>query len=132
MRTHFLILTLAVSIVLVGCATGQASTQHRIPARFHGDWSSDLARCGDRESGRNLRIDANSITYFEAGDTVVATAPLPNGGISVLVDHEDYDGMGRLHRILVLSDNDQKLSFINDDTPGDVVLRCPQGNTDVR
>ena len=116
---------------LVGCATAPAP-RPEIPARFHGEWSADPARCGDRESGVNLSIDAISITYFEAGDTVVAVAPLPNGGVSVLVDHEDYDGMERLHRMLVLSDDNQKLSFITDDTPGDVVLRCPQGNTDVR
>ena len=117
---------------LLGCATAPAASRPEIPARFHGEWSADPARCGDRESGVNLSIDAISITYFEAGDTVVAVAPLPNGGVSVLVDHEDYDGMERLHRMLVLSDDNQKLSFITDDTPGDVVLRCPQGNTDVR
>lgn len=126
------ILVMTASLGLVGCATGPASTSSEIPARFHGDWSVELARCGDRESGQNLSIAATSITYFEAGDSVVVVAPLPNGGISVLVDHEDYDGMERLHRMLVLSDDNQKLSFITDDSPGDVVLRCPQGNTDVR
>lgn len=126
------ILVMTASLGLVGCATGPASTSSEIPARFHGDWSVELARCGDRESGQNLSIAATSITYFEAGDAVVVVAPLPNGGISVLVDHEDYDGMERLHRMLVLSDDNQKLSFITDDSPGDVVLRCPQGNTDVR
>ena len=115
---------------LAACATTISSTQ--IPARFHGDWSSDLSRCGDRESGLNLSVSARSITYFEAGDSVVAVAPVPNGGVSVLVDQEDYDGMERLHRILVLTEDNQKLSFINDDSPGDVVLRCPQGNPDGR
>jgi len=126
MRMASRILALAASVCLTGCATGQAPTSSEIPARFHGDWSVELARCGDRESGQNLRIDATSITWFEAGDAVVVVAPLPNSGISVLVDHEDYDGMERLHRMLVLSDDGERLSFINDDTPGDVVLRCPR------
>ncbi len=132
MRVKSVSLILTAALGLVGCATGPAGTSSEIPARFHGEWAVDPARCGDRESGQNLRIDATSITYFEAGDAVVVVAPLPNGGISVLVDHEDYEGMERLHRMLVLSDNDQKLSFITDDTPGHVVLRCPRGNTDDR
>ena len=127
-----LVLILLAMFSLAGPAAAQTTVALEIPERFHGDWSVELARCGDRESGQNLSIDATSITYFEAGDSVVVVASLPNGGVSVLVDHDDYDGMERLHRMLVLSDDNQKLSFIIDDTPGEVVLRCPQGNTDGR
>ena len=103
-------------------ATPQAAV---IPDRFHGEWNSELDRCGDRESGANLIIDATSITYFEAGDDVLAVQPAELDGINILVDHEDYDGIERLSRTLILSDDQQKLSFAHGDGPESVVLRCP-------
>lgn len=103
-----------------------------IPARFHGEWNSELERCGDRESGTNLIIDGTSITYFEAGDQVIAVRPAELDGITVTVDHQDEYGIERLYRTLILSDDQQKLSFTYGDGPESVVLRCPQGNQDGR
>ncbi len=101
-----------------------------IPERFHGDWSSDLSKCGDRESGLNLSIDAGFITYFEAADTVLAVRPAELDGINIHVRHEDYDGMEETHRTLILSDDRQTLSFTYGDGPEFVAYRCPQGKQD--
>ena len=111
---------LAIGLVL---GAGQASAT--IPERFHGDWSSDLSRCHDRESGLNVAISDNALTYFEAGDTVVAVRPAESNGIHVVVDHEDYDGMERLGRTMILSDDLQTLFFTYGDGPEWTVMRCP-------
>ncbi|MFN3560088.1 MAG: hypothetical protein ACK4UQ_12490 [Brevundimonas sp.] len=96
-----------------------------IPERFHGDWSSDLSKCGDRESGLNLSIDAGFITYFEAADTVLAVRPAELDGVNIHVRHEDYEGMEETYRTLILSDDRQTLSFTYGDGPEQVVYRCP-------
>ena len=124
-----LALSACLALGLAGAAQADAPV---IPTRFQGEWNSELNRCGDRESGTNLIIDALSITYFEAGDDVLAVHPAELDGINILVDHEDYDGIERLSRTLILSDDQQKLSFTYGDGPESVVLRCPQGNQDGR
>jgi len=96
-----------------------------IPERFHGDWSGDLSKCGDRESGETLSIDAGFITYFEAADTVLAVRPAELDGITLHVRHEDYDGMEDAWRTLILSDDRQTLTFTSGDGPEWVVYRCP-------
>lgn len=111
-------------------AQAQASAAPGIPARFHGEWNEELARCGDRESGTNLIIESGWITYFEAADTVVEVRPAELDGINILVDHEDFEGIERLSRTLILSDDQQTLSFAYGDGPEWVVLRCPQGKQD--
>lgn len=120
-------------VACLGSAAGaQAADAPVIPARFHGEWNSELAHCGDRESGTNFIISAISITYFEAGDEVLSVQPAELDGINILVDYEDYDGIERLSRTLILSDDQQKLSFTYGDGPEFVALRCPQGNQDGR
>ncbi|MFZ4164714.1 hypothetical protein [Brevundimonas sp. NPDC058933] len=123
-------LGLLLGLALVGA--GHAQTQTSIPVRFQGEWNSDPKHCGDRESGTNLIITDKALIYFEAGDEVLAVHPAELDGINILVDHEDYDGIERLSRTLILSDDHQKLSFTYGDGPESVVLRCPQGNQDGR
>ncbi|WP_439471895.1 hypothetical protein [Brevundimonas sp.] len=96
-----------------------------IPERFHGDWSGDLSKCGDRESGENLSIDVGFITYFEAADTVLAVRPTELDGINIHVRHEDYDGIEETYRTLILSDDRQTLTFTSGDEPEWLVYRCP-------
>jgi len=127
-----LALSACLALGLAGAAQADAPQGSIIPTRFHGEWNSELDRCGDRESGTNLIIDATSITYFEAGDDVLAVHPAELDGINIRVDYEDYDGIERLSRTLILSDDQQKLSFTYGDGPESVVLRCPQGNQDGR
>jgi hypothetical protein len=106
-------------------ATPVQDNSARIPERFHGAWSTDLYRCDDRESGLNLSIDATAITYFEAGDTVLKVTPAESGGIHIQAVYEDYDGMETLGRTLILSDDQQRLTFTYGDGPDGVYLRCP-------
>ena len=127
-----LALSACLALGLAGAAQADGPQGPFIPTRFHGEWNSELDRCGDRESGTNLIIDATSITYFEAGDDVLAVHPAELDGINILVNYEDYDGIERLSRTLILSDDQQKLSFTYGDGPESVVLRCPQGNQDGR
>ena len=114
-------------VLLAGPAVAGADqeTAPAIPDRFHGDWSSALSKCGDRESGLNLSIDAGFITYFEAADTVLAVRPAELNGINIHVRHEDYDGMEETWRTLILSDDRQTLTFTYGDGPEEVVHRCP-------
>ena len=125
MRIVRLTSSLLVTLALAGCATGMDTPDPAIPERFHGDWSSDLSKCGDRESGLNLRIDAGFITYFEAADTVLAVRLAELDGVNIHVRHEDYDGMEETYRTLILSDDRQTLSFTYGDGPEQVVYRCP-------
>jgi len=111
--------------LLVAVSPAQDAASNAIPERFHGDWSSDLSLCHDRESGQNVAITADALTYFEAGDTVVAVSPAESNGIHVVVDHEDYDGMERLGRTMILSEDLQTLFFTYGDGPEWTVLRCP-------
>lgn len=114
-------------VLLAGPALASADPDGApvIPDRFHGDWSVDLAKCGDRESGLNLSIDAGFITYFEAADTVLAVRPAELDGITIHVRYEDYDGMEETWRTLILSEDRQTLTFTNVGGPGEVVHRCP-------
>ncbi|MDQ8030100.1 MAG: hypothetical protein REJ23_15345 [Brevundimonas sp.] len=96
-----------------------------IPDRFHGDWSVDPAKCGDRESGLNLSIDAGFITYFEAADAVLAVHPAERDGITLHVRHDDGEGTEETWRTLILSDDRQTLTFTHGDGPDEVVHRCP-------
>lgn len=126
-------LLLCTGLVFLAGPTLAASVQDAppaIPERFRGDWSSDLSKCGDRESGLNLSIDAGFITYFEAADTVLAVRPAELDGIIIHVRHEDYDGMEETYRTLILSDDRQTLSFTYGDGPEFVAYRCPQGKQD--
>jgi hypothetical protein len=121
-------LPLCVSLALLAGPAFAAAEQERspaIPERFHGDWSNDLSKCGDRESGLNLRIEAGFITYFEAGDTVMAVRPAELDGITIHVRYEDYEGMEEKNRTLILSDDRQTLTFTYGDGPDWVVHRCP-------
>ena len=125
MRIVRLTSSLLVTLALAGCATGMNTPDAAIPERFHGDWSDDLSKCGDRESGLNLSIDAGFITYFEAADTVLAVRPAELDGVNIHVRHEDYEGMEETYRTLILSDDRQTLSFTYGDGPEQVVRRCP-------
>jgi hypothetical protein len=110
----------------LGAGQSSQTPSATIPERFQGDWSADLSHCHDRESGQNVAITADALTYFEAGDTVVSVTPAESNGIHVVVDHEDYDGMERLGRTMILSDDLQTLSFTYGDGPEWTVLRCPR------
>jgi len=96
-----------------------------IPEPFLGEWAAELKYCGDRESGRSFEIQPNGIAYFEAGDTVVEMQELEPGSIHIAVDHQDGEGMERLYRTLILSDDRQTLTFYYGDGPEDVSRRCP-------
>ena len=117
-------LTALIALTLSAAAQAQ-EPQPAIPERFHGDWSSDLSKCSDRESGLNLRIEAGFITYFEAADTVLAVRPAELGGVNIHVRYEDYEGMEEEYRTLILSDDRQTLTFTYGDAPDWVVHRCP-------
>lgn len=123
-------LTALIALSLSSPAFASDEPKPAIPERFHGDWSSDLSKCGDRESGLNLNIEAGFITYFEAADTVLAVRPAELDGINIQVRHEDYDGMEETYRTLILSDDRQTLSFTYGDGPEFVAYRCPQGKQD--
>ena len=99
-----------------------------IPAEYQGEWSSVPEACGNRESGARFVIDETSITYFEDGDDVVAVSRIDPNSIHLVVDYEDYDGIERLQRTLILSDDRQTLSFYYGDGPENVSRRCPQGD----
>lgn len=119
-----LLIPLAISLALAA-SPAASEPSSVIPERFHGAWSSDLYRCDDRESGLNLSIDATSIAYFEAGDTVIDVTPAESNGIHIQAVHEDYDGMETLFRTMILSDDLQTLTFTYGDGPDGVYLRCP-------
>lgn len=123
-------LTALLALSLSSPALASDEPKPAIPERFHGDWSSDLSKCGDRESGLNLNIEAGFITYFEAADTVLAVRPAELDGINIHVRHEDYDGMEETYRTLILSDDRQTLTFTYGDGPEFVSYRCPQGKQD--
>jgi hypothetical protein len=115
-------------LAAAGCAGAQARAPAppEIPARFHGQWNSDLARCGDWESGTNIVIEARGIAYFEAGDIILAVRPAELDGVNIDVQYEEFEGTQRLSRTLILSDDRQTLSFTYGDGPEDVFRRCPQ------
>jgi len=119
-------LTALILLSLSSPAFADDAPRTAIPERFHGDWSSDLSKCGDRESGLNLRIEAGFITYFEAADTVLAVRPAELGGVNIHVRYEDYEGMEEEYRTLILSDDRQTLTFTYGDAPDWVVHRCPK------
>lgn len=126
MLTARLLLCTALAFVSdVAVAGVRQEAAPAIPERFHGDWSSDLSKCNDRESGLNLNIDAGFITYFEAGDTVLAVRPAELDGINIHVRYEDYDGMEEQYRTLILSDDRNTLSVTYGDGPEEVFYRCP-------
>lgn len=99
-----------------------------IPAEYQGEWSSVPEACGNRESGERFVIDETSISYFEEGDSVVEVTRIDPNSIHLVVDYEDYDGIERLYRTLILSDDRQTLSFYYGDGPENVSRRCPQGD----
>lgn len=121
---------LALAIAGPAGARSQDWTAPGIPIRFHGEWNSDLARCGDWESGTNLVIGSPGIGYFEAGDTVLAVRPAELDGITIDVEYQEFEGTQRLSRTLILSDDQQTLSFTYGDGPETVVKRCPQNDPD--
>ena len=99
-----------------------------IPAEYQGEWSSVSEACGNRESGERFVIDETSISYFEEGDSVVEVTRIDPNSIHLVVDYSDYDGIERIYRTLILSDDRQTLSFYYGDGPENVSRRCPQGD----
>ena len=122
MKTPLTALAFSLVVATTGAAAQAPSV---IPERFHGAWSSDLYACEDRESGLNLSIDATSITYFEAGDTVLEVKPAELNGITIKATYEDYNGMETVFRTMILSDDLKTLTFTYGDGPDGVYLRCP-------
>lgn len=120
------------ALVIAGPTGAQSQDREApgIPIRFHGEWNSDLARCGDWESGTNMVIESPGIGYFEAGDIVLAVRPAELDGIIIDVEYQEFEGSQRLSRTLILSDDQQTLSFTYGDGPETVVKRCPQRDPD--
>lgn len=130
-----LVCAAGLALSLVGPAGAQVQeppAAPEIPARFHGQWNSDLARCGDWESGTNIVIEAPGIAYFEAGDVVLAVWPAELDGVNIDVEYQEFEGTQRLSRTLILSDDRQTLSFTYGDGPETVVHRCPSEAPDDR
>jgi hypothetical protein len=129
MKPAFAIAALILAVPFAAPAFAEAALK-TIPVEYHGEWSSVPEACGNRESGERFVINETSITYFEEGDDVVAVTRIDPNTIHLVVDYQDYDGIERLQRTLILSDDRQMLSFYYGDGPENVSRRCPQGNPD--
>ena len=118
-------------MLAVPFAANASAPQKTIPAAFQGMWEMDIDDCANVESGTRVVVHANSISYFEEGDTVVSVTPRGPDSIDLVVDYENYDGSERLNRTLTLSDNGETLTFSYDDGAKYVHTRCPQGDPHV-
>ena len=99
-----------------------------VPQAFRGVWASDLDECAAEDStGKmSLTIGAESITYSETSDAVIAVNEITPESVRLTVDHDNDGDVRRLERTLTLSHDRQTLSFNYGDDPH-VVIRCPQG-----
>lgn len=127
MKSVYAIAALMLAVPFAAPAFAQTALK-TIPAEYQGEWSSVPEACGNRESGERFVISDSSISYFEEGDSVVDVTRIDANSIHLIVDYEDYDGIERLQRTLILSDDRQTLSFYYGDGPEDVSRRCPQGD----
>ncbi len=58
--------------LLAACSATAADRQAAIPARFQGEWNTELEHCGTGLNDSRLRISANRIRFYESGGPVVA------------------------------------------------------------
>lgn len=122
---------IAALMLAVPFAASASAPQKTIPAVFQGLWEPDIDDCANVESGTRVVVHANSISYFEEGDTVVSVTPRGPDSVDLVVDYENYDGSERLNRTLTLSDNGETLTFSYADGAKYVHTRCPQGDSHV-
>ncbi|GEM_PF-1022762 len=99
-----------------------------VPQAFRGIWATDLEECAAEDStGKmSLTIGAQSISYSETSDAVIAVNEITPESVRLTVDHDNDGDVRRLERTLTLSNDRQTLSFTYGDAP-QVVIRCPQG-----
>lgn len=114
---------------LAGAGASSAQTPAMIPEIFVGEWNSELARCGDIESGTRMMVARDAIWWFESGARLVSVEEMDPLSIRVVMDLEDFEGVRRLTQRMAVTPDGTSMSVVHgerrEDRTVEFTYRCP-------
>lgn len=103
---------------------GAAQPQQKIPRAWQGEWNMHVRDCGTARNDSLLRLQGNTITYFESTGPV--RAAVARDQELVLIAELKGEGETRLHPAHFLLARDGRTLTDVSSTPPLVRYRCPQ------
>jgi hypothetical protein len=108
-----------------GAAT--AAEQHpSVPARFQGEWSSDLKHCGNTVDDSRLTISAERIRFYESGGSIKAVVTQGEFDLALITELSGEGETWLAYNHFHLSPDQKSLTDVTDDSKF-VRYRCPKG-----
>ncbi|KLE33872.1 hypothetical protein AAW00_12445 [Aurantiacibacter luteus] len=101
----------------------EGAMQDTIPARFHGDWSEDLAHCG-QPGHQRYDIRAREVGFFES--TGIVQDVRVNGDYAAATLSEQYgDAPPAVYVFYMAIEGPNTMRIRYDDNPRFRIYRCP-------
>ena len=108
-----------------GAAT--AAEQHAsVPARFQGEWSSDLKHCGTNFDNSRLTISAERIRFYESGGSIKAVVTQGEFDLALITELSGEGETWLAYNHFHLSADQKSLTDVTDDSKF-VRYGCPKG-----
>lgn len=119
------------SLLALALASGSlaaAEQQKAVPARFQGEWNSDLEHCGTGLNDSRLRINSDRIRFYESGGPIRAVVTQGEFDLAVIAELSGEGQVWLSYRHFRLSADHTYLTDVTDDDSGMVRYRCPRAS----
>ena len=125
MIRSFALLSRALALASSAGAATAAEHHASVPARFQGEWSSDLKRCGTSFDDSRLTIDSERIRFDESGGSIKAVVTQGEFDLALITELSGEGETWLAYNHFHLSADQKSLTDLTDDSKF-VRYRCPK------
>ena len=113
------------ALVLASVPAAAAELHKAVPARFLGEWNSEVEHCGTGLNDSRLRISTNRIRFYESGGPIRAVVTQGEFDLAVIAELSGEGQVWLSYRHFRLSADHTYLIDVTDDETGMIRYRCP-------
>jgi hypothetical protein len=122
-----MIRSLALVLTLMAASATAAEQQRVIPARFQGEWNTNLENCGTDLNDSRLRISADHLQFHESGGTVRAVVTQGELDLALIAEMSGEGETWLFYRHFRLSPDETYMTDVTDKDLALMRYRCPKG-----
>lgn len=118
--------SIALVLLLVAGTTLAADQQKTVPARFQGEWNSNLKHCGTGLNDSRLRIAADRIRFYESGGPIRAVVTQGEFDLALIAELSGEGEVWLSYSHFRLSADHTYLTNVTNGDSGLVRYLCPK------
>jgi hypothetical protein len=113
-------------LILVAVSATAAEQQRAVPARFQGEWNTNLEHCGTDLNDSRLKISTDRIQFYESGGPVRTVVTQGDFDLALIAEMSGEGETWLSYRHFRLSADHTYMTDVTDKDFALVRYRCPK------